>query len=112
MLGQGPGIKSSKVFKALKYDSGSIKFKEISLHTDHAMALTDNGQIYAWGSNLNRRAGFKEDIYDGVFEPRRVTFYESEGILPMRISCGFDHTLILFEDAATKKHKIYTVGQK
>lgn len=43
LLGQGPGIKSSKVFKTLKYDSAAIKFKEVSMHTDHAMALTENG---------------------------------------------------------------------
>jgi alpha-tubulin suppressor-like RCC1 family protein len=62
LLGQGPGIKSSNVFNSLKYDSAAIKFKEISLHTDHAMALSESGELYAWGSNLNRRAGFKEDI--------------------------------------------------
>lgn len=60
---------------------------------------------------MNRRAGFKEEIYDGVFEPRRVNFFEAEGLSPLRVSCGFDHTLILFEEAATKHHKIYTVGQ-
>lgn len=110
LLGQGSLVKTSKVFKPLKYDSASIKFDELSVHSDHAMAVDQNRNLYAWGSNLHKRAGFKEEIYDGVFEPKRVTFYEAEGLRPLRISCGYDHTLILFEELATKHQKVYTVG--
>lgn len=110
LLGQGPLIKTSKVFKPLKYDHTIIKFVEISLHTDHAMAIDQNGNLYAWGSNLYKRAGFKEDIYDGVFEPRKVTFPEQEGLLPLKVSCGFDHSLVLFEDKESKSTKLYSVG--
>ena len=67
--------------------------------------------MYAWGSNQQKRAGFKEEIFDGVFEPRRITFFEPENLIPLKVCCGFDHTLILFEDNQSKAHKIYTVGQ-
>lgn len=80
------------------------------MHTDHAMALDFKGHLYAWGSNLSKRAGFKDEIYDGIFEPRRVTFYEGESLIPLQVSCGFDHTLILFEEQSTKLHKVYSVG--
>jgi alpha-tubulin suppressor-like RCC1 family protein len=74
------------------------------------IAMDQKGQLYGWGSNLQKRAGFKEDIYDGIFEPKRIIFYESENIIPIKFSCGFDHTLILFEDIETKQRKLYSVG--
>lgn len=39
LLGQGPGVISSKSFKPLAYDSSAIKFDQVSLLSNHAMAL-------------------------------------------------------------------------
>ena len=47
---------------------------------------------------MQKRAGFKEDIYDGIFEPKKVNFPAKEKLKPLKVSCGFDHSLILFED--------------
>lgn len=55
-----------------------MKFKEISLHSDHVMAITESGDLYGWGSNVSKRAGFNEDLFDGVFEPKKVDFLEKE----------------------------------
>lgn len=41
-----------KEFQKLDYDYANIKFVKISLHTNHAMAITDKGELYGWGSNI------------------------------------------------------------
>ncbi|CDW84904.1 hect e3 ubiquitin [Stylonychia lemnae] len=110
LLGQGQQVKHSKLFKPLKFDQENIQFVEFSCYGDHAMAIDQNGQLWAWGCNLSKRAGFKEDIYDGIFEPKKVTFPAKEKLTPLKISCGFDHTLIIFEDESKEK-KLYSVGQ-
>ena len=59
---------------------------------------------------MAKRAGFKEDIFDGVFEPKQVKFPEVEKLKPIKVKAGFDHSLILFEDE-TGLQKLYSVGQ-
>lgn len=41
---------------------------------DHAMAIDQEGNLWAWGNNMSKRAGFAEDLFDGIFEPRKVLF--------------------------------------
>lgn len=48
------------------------KFVDFSMHSDHALAIDQDGNLWSWGSNISKRAGFKEDIYDGVFEPKKL----------------------------------------
>ena len=39
LLGQGNSIKLSKTFKPIKYDSTNIKFTDISMKFEHAVAI-------------------------------------------------------------------------
>jgi alpha-tubulin suppressor-like RCC1 family protein len=94
----------------MKYDSVNIKFIDLSVKFEHAIAMDDQMRLYGWGCNLQKRAGFKEDIFDGVYEPRRITFYEPENLIPLKISCGFDHSLILFKDNTSQQQKLYSIG--
>lgn len=64
------------------------------MHTDHAMAIDQNGVLYSWGSNISKRAGFNDDLFDGIFEPKKVPFLAIEGIKALRIESGFDHSLL------------------
>lgn len=54
--------------------------------------------MWGWGDCEYKRIGFPEDIYDGVFQPRQVKFVEKEKLKPLRIECGFDHSMLLVED--------------
>ncbi len=38
-LGQGQNIKESKTFTKLAYDNTKIKFADVSMYDDHAMAI-------------------------------------------------------------------------
>lgn len=74
------------------------------------MAIDEKGTLYAWGSNMSKRSGFKEEIFDGVYEPKKVQFLEKEGLTALQVKVGFDHSLVLVQDGSGLK-KLYSVGQ-
>ena len=51
LLGQGNDEPISATFKKLDYDHTKIKFTKVSMLTRHALALTESGELYGWGSN-------------------------------------------------------------
>ena len=51
VLGQGEGVTKSDCFKRCKYDE-AIEFVDVSCYSDHACAITSNGQLYGWGVNV------------------------------------------------------------
>jgi alpha-tubulin suppressor-like RCC1 family protein len=90
------------MFRPVKYDYENIKFTDLSMLADHAVAITEDGYLYAWGSNISKRSGFAEDIFDGVFEPKKIDFLVKENLRALKVSCGYDHTLLLCEDRDIK----------
>lgn len=60
ILGQGDNVKKSEQFQKMSYDSKNIKFVDIDVKTDHALAITDKGELYGWGCNIYNRMGIKE----------------------------------------------------
>jgi alpha-tubulin suppressor-like RCC1 family protein len=53
LLGQGSTVDISDKFEKLDYDYKQVKFADVSLLYDHAIALTDSGLVYGWGSNAS-----------------------------------------------------------
>lgn len=41
----------------------------------------------------------------------KITFPEKEGLNALNVKVGFDHSLVLFEEIATKAKKLYSIGQ-
>lgn len=58
LLGQGGKTKETKIFQAVNYDFKNVKFEQISLGFDHAVAIDAEGNLWAWGSNLMHASGF------------------------------------------------------
>ncbi|GBG62459.1 hypothetical protein CBR_g30780 [Chara braunii] len=69
----------------------------------HSMALSGEGELYAWGRGEHGRLGFGEDKSSKVF-PQRVTLLEGERII--QVSCGGTHSVALTEDG-----RAYTFGR-
>jgi len=44
------------------------------MRVEHAVAIDQDGNLWAWGNNGSKRCGFFDDIFDGIFEPRKVSF--------------------------------------
>lgn len=89
------------MFRPVKYNHTATKFVDVSTHSDHALAIDQEGNIWGWGCNQNKRAGIKDDIYDGIFEPIKIAFPEKEGLRAIQAKVGFDHSLVLFEEVST-----------
>ena len=56
-----------------------VNIKWVCCAYDKSFALTDNGQVFAWGSNKNCDLGLNV-IYcnrkDSIYEPKRIHLYE------------------------------------
>ena len=45
-LGSGENITSKSIFARIAYDSATITFVDMDIYTDHAAAITSNGELY------------------------------------------------------------------
>jgi alpha-tubulin suppressor-like RCC1 family protein len=108
-LGLGGKVKETKVFTKLDYDSSALTFNEVSLFDDHAMAIDQNGLLWAWGNNQQRRAGLGDDL-DSCFKPTKVTAFEDMKLKAIKISCGRNHSLVLAEEADGNQ-RLYSIGK-
>ena len=108
LLGQGEDTKESKVFKPVLVPEGVVLTK-LSIFADHALAVCSKGKLWAWGSNAQNRTGLTGDSGEGIFTPTHVPFVD--GVTPVEVSTGLDHSLVLGKEAANGKTKLYSFGK-
>lgn len=75
------------------------------------MAIDQDGQLWAWGSNLQHRAGFPQEISDGVYQPTLVPFLKDANLKALKVSAGQDHALLLAQNSKGVK-KFYSIGKE
>jgi hypothetical protein len=75
------------------------------------MAIDEQGGLWTWGSNLQHRAGLPHEVLDGVYSPTKVQYLEDNDLKAVKVSCGFDHTLLLAEDK-TNKRRFFSIGKE
>ena len=112
LLGQGGKIRESKAFKQVQMPDG-VYFDKISIMYDHALAIDCDGKLWAWGSNLQHRAGLEAEIMQGVFQPVQVPF--AADMRPVEVSAGLDHSLVLAEElsqSTVKRSRLYSLGKE
>lgn len=95
------------------YDESKINFKKVSLLADHVYALTENGEIYGWGSNEYSRLG--NEIADlKVYQPTLLPYFnEKDKFKILDFVCGDDHSFIHVEEFENKKSigfKLFQIG--
>jgi len=59
---------------------------------------------------LQYRAGFNREINDGVHAPTKVAFLQENKLKALKVSCGFDHSLLLAQSSSGKK-VLYSIGK-
>jgi hypothetical protein len=79
------------------------KIIDISCGFEHSLALTQNGLVFSWGSNLFGQLG-RECI---EFKSNTPTYIEMNEVLISKISCGTLHSLLLSNDGF-----IYAFGNR
>ena len=117
--------KKIKIFKPTKINFSdkngneeySHKIKNISCGTLHNLALTDNGNIFSWGSFQGGQLGLSSDLLlnknndnndeNNLFltTPTLIPYFENNKIIIEKISCGEAHSLAL-----SNKGKVYSWG--
>lgn len=84
-LGTGPGTHDSRVPVKVATPAG-VEFQRVVSGGDHSLALTTDGDIYAWGSNAHGELGSGSTSPSGSQTPTRV--HAPEGVAFVGISAG------------------------
>ena len=109
LLGQGESNKKSSTFAKLDYESEKIKFTKIYSGYDHTLALTNDGQLYGWGCNIQHRMGLKKE--GDKFKPTPISSFKD--YIVQSASVGVTHSLVI---ACPKKNKdkkmIFSLGKE
>lgn len=72
----------------------------VSAGSDHSLALTTNGRVYAWGNNSSGKTGIGTSWGDCLL-PMEIATAEDLGDLPIvSISAGASHSLVLAADGS------------
>ncbi|CAI2387911.1 unnamed protein product [Moneuplotes crassus] len=74
LLGQG-NVNSSNTFSPLDYDKSSINFIDVSVYSDCAMAVTDDGRLFGWGSNKSFQLGIEN--HTEISKPVEIPFFKN-----------------------------------
>ena len=109
LLGQGEDNKKSASFARLDYEHDKLNFVEVFAKYDHAMALTDDGQLYGWGCNIQHRLGLKNE--GDKFKPTHIEFFKDYVV--ESVSVGMSHSLVIasLKSDRTKK-MVFSVGKE
>lgn len=99
----GDGSTINKYVPTLVVHPDGVKFKTISRGREHTLAIGTDGNLYAWGSNLNNTLGLGRDVHDKD-TPTLVTL--SEGVKPLVISADRYHSAAIGDDG-----NLYTWGE-
>ena len=72
---------------------------QIACGKKHTLALTNNGELYAWGSNSDGQLGLGEDVKIET-RPRIIADLET---LPIAfIACGGYHSIVVSKSGGLK----------
>ena len=74
LLGQGGDKRESKKFEKLDYNKEEINFVQAKMKYYHAMALTDDGRLFSWGSNGSYQCGLNES--KTYYTPTEIPFFK------------------------------------
>jgi alpha-tubulin suppressor-like RCC1 family protein len=79
------------------------KIKFLALGLFHALALSDDGEVFSWGSGASGQLGHNKLLNDVNIllhekEPLKIAEFEDKKI--MQISAGAKHSLALSQDGA------------
>ena len=84
--------------------------QDVAIGGNHNAVVLANGECYTWGSNKYGQLGHRRQnavisSLDDPAVPRLVSYFVSEGILVLSVSCGEAHTAALTNDGL-----LYTWG--
>lgn len=85
------------------------RVKQVACGSVHSLALTEDGQVLAWGLNDRGQLGIGLDAVGQVFRPKFIKAFANERIV--QVACGTKHCLALGEDGKVWAWGENSVGQ-
>lgn len=80
---------------------GTNVIVQIACGAEHSIALTHDGDLYAWGSNREGQLGLGPDTHTEL-KPKRITALEAVPIT--FIACGGYHTVVISKSGKDLLH--------
>lgn len=109
LLGCGEDKKKLSVFTKVDYDADKIKFVEVFANYDHTMALTDDGQLYGWGCNIQHRMGLKKE--GDKFKPSHISYFKDYKV--EKVAVGVSHSLVIASPKKNPEKKmVFSLGKE
>ena len=84
-----------------------MKFTEVSIGFEHAMAIDQDGKLWGWGINDHNQLGMP-DREIKLSKPFSLYSLNNLGLKALKVSCGAHHSLVIFEKDGNEV--LYTVG--
>jgi len=97
----GHSDKQVELFPRQIEELAQIKLKELSCGAYHSAVLTDKGEVYVWGQNIEGQCGLGENVEE-ISTPQKLEL----SYKIVSISCGYYHTA-----AVTDHGFIYIFGE-
>lgn len=80
---------------------GTSVIVQIACGVEHSIALTNDGDLYAWGSNRDGQLGLGSDV-EAEIKPKRIIALEAVPIA--FIACGGYHTVVISKSGKDLLH--------
>ncbi|XP_060117388.1 serine/threonine-protein kinase Nek9 isoform X1 [Heteronotia binoei] len=77
--------------------------RQVSCGDDFTVCITDEGQVFAFGSDYDGCIGVNKAFGSEVLEPEQLTFFRNNPV--EQVSCGNNHVAVL-----TRNREVYTWG--
>jgi len=93
--GQG---KKSRFSPLLPVHTNNIRIVDIECGSCHTVLLSEQGEVFLFGSGADGKMAFGEDDPIDILRPRKVNFFSERKVKIVQIRSGTDHICTLDED--------------
>lgn len=94
------------LFSGMMYRfSSKNSVKTVSLGHSFSLILSENGKLFAQGSNSSGQCGFSANEVDFLYSPECIDYFQQKGSFIKQAECGMHHSVVM-----TKSGKVLTFG--
>lgn len=103
-LGHGKNFGTTRIPKQVE-DLAGLFIEKVSCGEEMTCCLTDQGNVYTFGSNLYGCLGLGLDHDHQVYTPTKIQFFQDNDLFVKSIACGDYHVIALTQD-----NRVFTWG--
>ncbi|KAL4490241.1 hypothetical protein ABPG72_004280 [Tetrahymena utriculariae] len=110
-----PPFYERRVKNPRKIDSLNARIKKICCGSNHSLAITEEGQLYGWGSNSNMQLSQEEQFSRAeepiisIFTPLKIQKMLDFSLVT-DVAAGEEHTVIVTENKHSGETEVFACG--